>query len=124
MGAKLGAARYRSVAATWWYQTLTRGLTFTYFTLTLLFFWGSWADVGLLARALGPMQTLAFVALLWAGASILLSAMEVIRARSSGRGLLISRYTRTVWITVLATVAVTTQVLMATPAPDIVYKGF
>jgi len=35
-----------------------------------------------------------------------------------------SRYIRTVWATVLAVVAITTVMLLNSPAPDIIYKTF
>jgi hypothetical protein len=37
---------------------------------------------------------------------------------------LLSRYARTAWATALVLVAVTTMTLMASPAPDVVYKTF
>jgi hypothetical protein len=41
-----------------------------------------------------------------------------------GQPLLSSRYIRTVWATVLAVVAITTVMLLNSPAPDIIYKTF
>lgn len=124
MAAKLGPRRYQAIAATWWYRLFARGLTFAYFTLTLLFFWGNWADVGMVVTTLGVAGCILFLGVLLTGASLVLAAVEAARGQLSGRAILASRYTRTVWCTILGTAAMTTLALMATPAPDIVYKTF
>jgi hypothetical protein len=44
--------------------------------------------------------------------------------RAFGTPVLLSRYTRTAWVTALSTVAVAALALLASPAPDVVYKTF
>jgi alginate O-acetyltransferase complex protein AlgI len=124
MAAKLGNRRYAALTESAWYRMLSRGLTFTYFTLTLFFFWGSWPDIGMTVRTLGIAGCLAFVVALVGCSSLVLALVEAVRIRASGHTFLTSRYTRTIWVTVLGTMAVAALVLLSTPAPDIVYKTF
>jgi len=124
MAAKLGNGRYQAITASPWYRILARGLTFTYFTLTLFFFWGSWPDIGMTLHALGVAGCLVFMFALFGCASIVLTFTEAVRLRAGSHNFLVSRYTRTVWVTVLGAVAVAALLLLSTPAPDIVYKTF
>jgi hypothetical protein len=41
-----------------------------------------------------------------------------------GGPVLLSRYSRTVWVTAMGAVAVAALTLLASPAPDVVYKTF
>ena len=120
----LGRRGYRSVAETWWYRTVARGITFTWFTLSLFCFWGTWSDIVLVVGNLGWAGSAAFVVTLIALASPVLAAAEALRERLGGLPVLESRYTRTVWTTMLAAIAVSALAIMASPAPDIVYKTF
>ena len=124
MTAWLGRRRYRAVAETFWYRTFARGLTFTWFTLSLFCFWGSWSDIVLVTGGLGWAGGAAFVGALLALSSPVLAVAEALRERLTGAALLESRYTRTVWTTMLAAIAFAALTLMASPAPDIVYKTF
>ena len=125
----LGRKGYRALAETLWYRSLARGLTFAYFTFSLMFFWGNWrllgdiaADLGLAGAALGSI-------LLIAGASLVLSLWTAVRdgALSFGLGatpVLRSRYTRTICVTTMGALAGAALAILASPAPDIVYKTF
>lgn len=121
---RLGKKRYRAVAAHPFYLAVARGLTFTYFTLSLIFFWAEWSDIALLAHALGFGGTILATLLLWAGASVVLPVTEFGPWLTAKAPVIRSRYLRTSFATVLATVTVGVLSLMATPAPDIIYKNF
>jgi D-alanyl-lipoteichoic acid acyltransferase DltB (MBOAT superfamily) len=124
---KLGRKRYRALTERLWYQALARGLTFAFFTVSLVFFWGSWPVIAMIASGLGVAGSgLAFTGL-WLGAALLLTAWEGLRAaclRAFGTPLLLSRYSRTVFATAMGALAVAALTLLATPAPDVVYKAF
>jgi D-alanyl-lipoteichoic acid acyltransferase DltB (MBOAT superfamily) len=126
---KLGRKEYRSLAAHWLYQAIARGLTFTYFCISLIFFWAGWPQIEALFAKLGWDGTILLVVLTFVAAAVLLDVWERLRQSAlklniSGQVVLLSRYLRTVWVTgaVLITVAVAS--LASTPAPDIIYKNF
>ncbi len=48
----LGRKRYRQLAEHWFYVALCRGLTFTWFSLSLACFWVDWAMLGNMAHSL------------------------------------------------------------------------
>jgi D-alanyl-lipoteichoic acid acyltransferase DltB (MBOAT superfamily) len=125
----MGKKRYKALCDNWIYQTVCRGLTFTFFSLSLLWFWSNWTQLRAFARCFhsGEMG-LAWITL-FVGASTILAAWEAAREcllsiRFHSRPVLLSRYIRTAWATALAVVAVATMMLLSTPAPDVVYKAF
>ena len=82
-----------------------------------------------MAGALGVAGFLMLCTALIAAASLVLGIIEAVRAlalsvKIGDASLLLSRYVRVVWGTALCTVALAMLLLMATPAPDIVYKVF
>lgn len=121
---RLGKKRYRAVAAHPVYVAIARGLTFTYFTLSLIFFWAEWSDIALLAQSLGTSGAVAATLVLWAGASLILPVTEFGPWLAQKAPVIRSRYLRTSFATVMATLTVGVLSLMATPAPDIIYKNF
>jgi D-alanyl-lipoteichoic acid acyltransferase DltB (MBOAT superfamily) len=129
MARRIGRQKYREVSRHWLYNTLTRGLTFTWFTFTLLWFWSNWTQLGALARSFRPSE----IALVWiaifAGSSVILALWEAIREQllsfqMAGEPLLMSRYIRTALSTALAVIALATMMLFNAPEPDIVYRAF
>jgi alginate O-acetyltransferase complex protein AlgI len=126
MAQRLGRPRYRALCANAAYRAIARGLTFTWFTFTLFWFWSSWTQIGTLADVLGGMG----LALVWGaillGASIVLAGVEAARSglARGGGALLLSRYTRTVWCTALVVVSASVTLLLNLPAPHIVYRAF
>ncbi len=129
MQERLGRKAYRALSVRPLYRACARGLTFTWFAFTLLWFWSSWTAIDLYARALGPLAiSLTWLAILF-GATIMLAAMEAIRRAGlqvTWRTIPVvrSRYLRTAWGTALVVVTVATITLLNSPAPDIVYKTF
>ncbi len=125
----IGRKLYKELSRNWLYNVASRGLTFTWFTFTLLWFWSNWSQLALLARSLHPGE----IALVWiaifVGSSLLLAIWEVVRAalismKFHREPVLLSRYFRTAWDTALVVIAVGTVLLLSAPAPDIVYKAF
>jgi alginate O-acetyltransferase complex protein AlgI len=52
---RLTTAGYGRLCANPMYRTVSRGLTFTWFAFTLLWFWASWSRIGALAAVLGKV---------------------------------------------------------------------
>jgi D-alanyl-lipoteichoic acid acyltransferase DltB (MBOAT superfamily) len=129
MTKRLGRKRYRALAAHPLYTALARGLTFTWFTFTLLWFWSNWEQIGALRAALGVPEILAAWALIFAASTVTLAAWEASRSALlslywQGSPFLFSRYWKTAWLTILVAVSLSVAVLSNTAAPDIVYKAF
>lgn len=129
MAKSIGRVRYKEIQSGWLYNAAARGLTFTWSAFTLLWFWSSWTQLGLLARSLGPREIVLVWAAIFVGASVFLALWEAAREwllsfQIEGRPLILTRYVRTIWDTALLVIAVTTVMLLNTPAPDIVYRTF
>lgn len=129
MAKRLGKKGYRALAAKAWYQTAARGLTFTYFTLSLVCFWGGWAEITDLCGRLGWSGVGLTALLILAAASLVLELMErartlMLRGHDSVWDVPGSRYLRTAMVTAMLVIATAVVTLMAAPAPDIIYKNF
>ncbi len=129
MAKRLGKKGYRVLAARGWYQTVARGLTFTYFTLSLVCFWGGWAEITDLCGRLGWTGAGLTALLILAGASLVLELMErartvLLRGHESAQDVPGSRYLRTAMVTAMLVIATAVVSLTAAPAPDIIYKNF
>lgn len=129
MTRRLGRSRYRALCANLLYRAFARGLTFTWFTFTLFWFWSNWAGIDHYASAAGGLGLAVTTATVLLGATALLTGLEPIRraARSwmwQGHSVLLSRYTRTVWCTALALVTASATLIVNLPAPQIVYRAF
>ena len=129
MTRRLGRKRYRLLCETSLYRMVARGLTFTWFAFTLLWFWSSWRQLDAFASDLGGPACLTSVAVLIAVATLALAAAEALQSYAlrwtwSGQSILLSRYTRTAWGTALAFTSIAMVVLMNMKAPDIVYQAF
>jgi D-alanyl-lipoteichoic acid acyltransferase DltB (MBOAT superfamily) len=125
----IGKKRYRTLANNSIYHNLARGLTFSWFAFTLLWFWSTWVQIGDIAHKLGPGVWPSVLLFMLAAATVLLGAWEVAREymfgfEANGEPLLLSLYVRTVWDTAIAVVALATVMLLNAPAPDLVYKAF
>ena len=120
----LGRKQYQTLSRDGIYRTLSRGLTFTWFAFTLLWFWSDWQGIGLLAQWLGVAgMTLAAVAVV--GCAVpLLSAGEVLYAAIAQRSFLSSRYLRAVSVTMELVTLLALYIVLYSPAPQIVYRAF
>jgi alginate O-acetyltransferase complex protein AlgI len=129
MAARLGRKRYRALTERPVYQIAARGLTFAWFNISLVFFWGNWLVIGQLTAGLGMAGLVLASAALVVAAGVVLTAVFMIReaslrVRVAGGPALRSRYCRTVCVTAMSAVAVSALTLLASPAPDVVYKTF
>lgn len=125
----LGRSGFRKLSGALLYRACARGLTFTYFTLSLVCFWAGWTQITDLCGRAGVVGIAAATAIVFVAATILLQAWEWLRARAmsvtlAGRPVTSSRYLRTAEVTAIALITLAVMSLTATPAPDIVYKNF
>jgi alginate O-acetyltransferase complex protein AlgI len=125
----LGRKKYRELAARPLWISLSRGLTFTWFTFTLIWFWSDWKQIASIFSQIGPIGA----AIVWGGtlvaASVVLTLWEAIRSvlvrePSPWGQFLSSRYTRTAWTTAQAVIVLVLSFLLDQPAPEIVYGKF
>jgi D-alanyl-lipoteichoic acid acyltransferase DltB (MBOAT superfamily) len=129
VGKRMGRKAFAALGRNPWYRAFSRGLTFTWLAFTLLWFWSDWGELGRIAAAMGPLGVAAGWAAIFLVSTAVLEAMEAGRERllavsADGAPVLLSRYVRTVWLTVLVLVILGVQTVMNAPAADIVYKEF
>ncbi|MDD4914741.1 MAG: hypothetical protein PHW13_06860 [Methylococcales bacterium] len=126
---KLGRKGYKALAANYWYQSLSRGMTFTWFTLSLICFWADWDQITDYGDRLGWDASALLAVMLLILSSLVLAILEAGREQAlklsfRDTSILLHRYTRTAWVTAMTVISVATITLMSGPAPDIVYKNF
>lgn len=129
MGKGIGRSRYKALGSSALYSAFARGLTFTWFTFTLLWFWSTWRELGILSHKFPISEIAAVWTAIFVGATMLLAAWESVRAwlmsiEWNSNPILLSRYTRTVWGTVLVVITVAVTVLLNAAAPELVYRTF
>ncbi len=129
MARTMGKKAFRSLTERPLYVAFARGLTFTWFASTLFWFWANWKQISLISSSIGVARWIAVWAAVWVCATGVLAAWERIRAAllsiSFQDGpLLTSSYARVVYGAVLGLIAIMISVVMAQPAPDVVYKAF
>ena len=125
----LGKKRYYTLCADPFYRAVARGLTFTWFAFTLLWFWSSWAQLGQCYTSLGPglvaFSLLVLVVISTAVLSAWAALFERVRSlRVAGQPVLGSRYTRTVYTAAMVTLVAGVILVLDAPAPPIVYQKF
>jgi D-alanyl-lipoteichoic acid acyltransferase DltB (MBOAT superfamily) len=125
----LGRKGYKNLAGKPAYVAFARGLTFSWFALTMFWFWGSWRQIDRIFAALRTPQWLAVWLAIWLCATAVLAGWEWLRAalfsiRTSEEPALTNRYVRLAFATTLALAAFVITVLLNQPAPGIVYKAF
>ncbi len=129
MANRLGRKQYRVLCANPLYRAGSRGLTFTWFAFTMLWFWSDWQQLGQLRALLGTDVALLGWVVLFGIATIVLSAWVALfnfalSITWAGHRVVLSRYARTMWNTALITVVTAVILLLNSPAPPIVYKNF
>ena len=125
----LGRKRVRALTSTGFYIAVGRGLTFTWFAFTTLWFWSSWSNLASLAAVMGVRAIVASLCLILVAATIGLAMWEagrtaLLRIQWGKQVVLQSRYTRTAWCTMLVLITLATNLLVRQPAPEIIYKAF
>lgn len=124
LGKALGRKRQKSLDTNFLYCALSRGLTFTYFTFTLIWFWSTWHQIHALASALTLGQEILVWAAIWFGSAVSLASWETVRKYAlqlkwDGTSVLLSAPVRAAWavyvtfltLIALSIVPVSTQVL-------------
>jgi D-alanyl-lipoteichoic acid acyltransferase DltB (MBOAT superfamily) len=125
---RLGRNRYASLAATVAYRACARGLTFSWYAISMVLFWASTEEAHGIVRVLGPRGTVAcgiiiFVAAVL-GLAVLEYGAEFARKQLSGeRNLAAGGYLR-VARAALIWACVIVYSFTFHSAPDIVYKSF
>jgi alginate O-acetyltransferase complex protein AlgI len=125
----MGRKGYRELANHPIYVAFGRGLNFIWFAFTLFWFWGDWKQIEAIFSALRPREWLGVWMAAWLAATAALQLWEWLRTallsiRTSGGPVVVSRYARVVYASVLGLTAVAITVLLNQPAPPIVYKAF
>ena len=126
---RMGRKRFAAVSSGVIYSFVARGLTFTWVAFTLLWFWSDWPQLGQIASALGLGGILACGLIVLELSCFALAALQRIRAAAlapaiAGQPILLSRYTRTVWVSAMLTIIFAVQSVMNAAAPEVVYKSF
>jgi alginate O-acetyltransferase complex protein AlgI len=132
---RLGRQGYRDLAANASYVAVSRGLTFTWFTFTLIWFWSKWDQIGRIYSAIGAPQFIALWGLVLVASTVVLTAWEAARegllsisTKSSSSTLsrywTMSRYWRTARLTLLVFITLSVVLFLGMAPPDIVYKAF
>jgi len=133
MTARLSRKTYRALAANPVYAAWSRGLTFTWFALTMLWFWSSWGQLGDFVATAGWGAILAAFALLLVAATAILALCHMLVARHDAEIARDetaadlpspSRYWRTVTTTAMIVIIAAFTLILNGPAPDVVYKNF
>jgi D-alanyl-lipoteichoic acid acyltransferase DltB (MBOAT superfamily) len=125
----LGRKRFKGLSSQPVYVAFARGLTFTWFAFTLLWFWSNWSQIGSIGHALRPAGILGTALTLFVVATLVLWLWETLRAGAlrmtfARQPVVLSRYVHTAWATAVAVVSIATVLMLNAPAPDIVYKAF
>ncbi len=129
MTKRLGRSAYKKLAAEPWYRAACRGLTYTWFAFTLIWFWSNWKQMDAFYRRLGLADTLAVWFAIFLVATVVLAIWEAIRARVfalqwDGMSVVDSMFARAAWSCMLAVIVIAVTLLAGQSAPDMVYKAF
>jgi len=125
----MGRKGYKELAKKPIYIAFGRGLTFSWFALTLFWLWANWQQLDSIFTAIGWMHWLCIWLVIWLCATVTLAFWERLRAtllsiRTAEGALLTNRYSLVVCMSVFGFVTYIVTVLLNQPAPDIVYKAF
>ena len=125
----LGRKGYRRLVAQPVYEIFARGLTFTWFTFTLTWFWAGWREAAGVWASLSVGEWVLVWSAILVAASAVLWMWELLRAallRACWRDVVLacSPRVRTAWLTGLLFIVTLVTILSNQGAPDIVYKNF
>jgi D-alanyl-lipoteichoic acid acyltransferase DltB (MBOAT superfamily) len=125
----LGRKSYKDLAKNFACIALGRGLTFSWFALTLFWFWADWDQINGLCRAISVVEWLGVWLAIWLCATVVLAAWEWLRAallsiETAEGPVFLSRYARVIYASALGLASYVITVLLNQPAPDIIYKVF
>jgi alginate O-acetyltransferase complex protein AlgI len=123
---RLGRKPYAALCASPAYAAASRGLTFTWFAFSLLWFWASGEQLRAMAGRLGAWGAAASLLLVLLVAIPALGAAVAVDRGFGGplRLAVTSVYARVAWCSALAVVVISIAAVLQAPAPHIIYKGF
>jgi alginate O-acetyltransferase complex protein AlgI len=125
MTRRLTPAGYGRLCAIHWYRALSRGLTFTWFAFTLLWFWASWGQIRGFASVLGLGGSVAAIVGTICGASVVLAIPDMLGSAAGSAGAVLrSRYTRTAFASAMCLALTVAVLVLNLSSPEIVYKQF
>ncbi len=125
----LGRKAYRALAQRPAYVVAARGLTFSWFAVSLIWFWADWRQIETAFAGAGAIGWIEAILLLWIVASPVLAIWEWLRPHLlsinlGGTALWQHPYGRTAMVSALATIAFLVTAVLSQPAPGIVYRAF
>jgi alginate O-acetyltransferase complex protein AlgI len=125
MAKRLTPSGYRALCSNPVYRAMCRGLTFTWFAFTLLWFWARWDQIGALSEDLGVAGSVVAAVGTVCCASLVLAVADL-PAASNGSilNVLRSRYTRTAFASAMIMALLTAALVLNLSSPEIVYKQF
>lgn len=129
MAKRLGKAAYANLRGGMLYRNVSRGLTFSWFSFTLLWFWSDWDKLAESGAQLGAAVTVLIWPALLVLSTIVLGFWSLIFnwsmsvAERQGQ-FLTGRYCRTVLGTAVFAITVSTTMLLNSASPPIIYKNF
>jgi alginate O-acetyltransferase complex protein AlgI len=118
---RLGRAKYRELGGRASYRACARGLTFTWYVVSMVCFWSGANQATRLLGTLGVAGTLACIATIFIAAMLLLGCIEWVRERLTGLG---TPRVRTAGALVAVLICLAVSLLSDSAAPDVVYKAF
>jgi D-alanyl-lipoteichoic acid acyltransferase DltB (MBOAT superfamily) len=125
----MGRTGYKALSKNPIYIAFGRGLTFSWFAFSLVWFWANWKQIDRVFSSIDVIQWLGVWLAVWLCATVVLALWEWLRERllsikAAGKPVLTNRYARVVCASALGLIAFVVTVLLNQPAPDIVYKAF
>ena len=125
----LGRNRQKALARNIFYSSFSRGLTFGWLSVTLVWFWAEWKQINSIFVALSGVQWLGVWAAIWLCATVFLALWESLRAallsmRTKEGPVLLSRYARVVYASALGLAGLVMTILLNEPVPEVIYKVF
>jgi D-alanyl-lipoteichoic acid acyltransferase DltB (MBOAT superfamily) len=129
MARVLGRARYQRLTNNPSYAMLMRGLTFTWFAFSSLWFWSSWSQLASFAQRIGFVGGMVALTLVLAVASMLLEALARLggwmrRPALWGETLLESPYVRLALALDMIVIVAFAALAVHAPRSQIVYQRF
>jgi len=126
---RLGRKRFATLSQSPAYLFAGRGLTFTWVSFTLLWFWSDWPQLASFATAIGPAGLVTGAILLPVFSAIVLAMLKAMLELAptplgNGLSLLRSRYVRTAGLSAMLVAMLWVQGVMDAAPPEIVYKDF
>jgi len=125
----LGRQRQKKLAANPLYLAISRGLTFTWFSFTLLWFWGSWVQIRVFYQELGISGIALSLLSILLLATCLLALWVWVRERAEGillvgEPVFANPYVRVAICSALVVVSFIVIYLLRQSAPELTYKTF